>query len=224
MDSFDIKGRVRVFNIVDGKKYLVHDNHNVITYKGREVMSKLMVGATSLSHWSLHIGTGWVGMFGEPDPSITELYYDVSQTDTTIAAGDTSLIYSMHGKTASSPTSSTTDYCYPLLSLDFKGVDAEISVDTMQTFSDNRVTDVHNAFKVTCVVGNFANGTVSGFPINEMGLFFNSVAPKSSWHVSQDGTSIMEDPSAVMVAYEPIYDAVFASSSDKIEVEWTISF
>lgn len=224
MDNFNVRGRVRIFNIVGDKKYLIHDNHNVITYKGREVMSNLMVGATTLSHWSLHIGTGWVGMFGEPDPSITSLYYDVSEADTTVSDGGTSLIYSMHGKSGGSSSATTTDYCYPLLSVDFKGIPAELSVDTLQTFSDSRVSDVHNAFKVTCVISGFENGTVDGFPINELGLFFNSVAPQDTWYVSQDGTSIMEDSSAIMVAYEPIYDAVFASSSDKIEVEWTISF
>ena len=225
MNKVDVKGRVRIYRHVNGERILIHDNHNVITYGGRSVMARRMLGSINLSHWSLHYGVGWRGMFGEPDPSIKSLYQDVS----TANPRDTSesLIYRMKGGTESIKAgSSNVTYTYPGLSVPFRGVTASITTSTAMTINDPREEasdNTKNSFVVSATIKDVKS--VDGYPVNELGLYFNPNPPPSNSYVSQNGSMINEDKTtAILFAYEPIYDAVFQTKSDEIEVEWHITF
>ena len=225
MSNVDVKGRVRIYRHVNGERILIHDNHNVITYGGRSVMARLMNGSISLSHWSLHYGVGWKGMFGEPDPSIKSLYQDVSTVNPT--DNSESIIYRMRGGLASgtSGTGNVT-YTYPEMSVAFRGIPASITTSTATTINDPREPTSDNT-KNSFVVSTIINGvkSIEGYPVNELGLYFNPNPPPSTSYVSQDGAMINEDKNtAILFAYEPIYDAVFQTDTDQIEVEWHITF
>lgn len=225
MSKVDVKGRVRIYRHVNGERILIHDNHNVITYGGRSVMARRMLGELDFSHWSLHYGVGWKGMFGEPDPSIKSLYQDVSTANPLDT--NESLIYRMKGgKASGSAGTGGVTYTYPELSVAFRGIVPAIETSTEMTINDPRESASDNT-KNSIVITTTITGvtSVNGYPVNELGLYFNPNPPPPTSYVSRDGSVINEDSnSAILFAYEPIYDAVFQTTSDEIEVEWHITF
>lgn len=187
-------------------------------------MARRMLGKLDFSHWSLHYGVGWKGMFGEPDPSIKSLYQDVSTANPLDTSE--SLIYRMKGGTESvSAETGGVTYTYPELSVAFRGIDKTIDTSTETTINDSRELEPDNT-KNSIVITTTIKGvtSVNGYPVNELGLYFNPNPPPPTSYVSMDGSVINEDDKAILFAYEPIYDAVFQTTSDEIEVEWHITF
>lgn len=236
--DIDVKGRVRVYRNTQEGKVLVHDNHNVITYGGREVFAKRIIGeGLGFNNWSIHLGNGWSGVFGEPDPALSQLYSDFSSQDDTTTEQNTSVIYSMYGHSSNDPNG---PYVYPILSIEHGNVPAGISISTTKTYVDDRAIDVeagsvalgsnksldrNNAVTFTCTIGPFPQGTVTGKPINELGLFYNPSSVFDTDVIDNTSLSIMENSAeAVLVAYEPIYSTEMNRGGDTLTVEWEISF